>query len=269
MSEEPRDAELHTMDPTGRFSDRAADYVRYRPDYPAAAIDAVIEGLARPLLAADVGAGTGIAARALADREVGVIAIEPNAAMRAAAAPHARITWRDGAAEATGLADASVGLVLCAQAFHWFRHAEALAEFARVLPPGGRLALLWNARDHDDPLTRGYIEAIHAVGGEHPAERRCGEPGELDRVLALEPRFEPAEALTFPHAQPLDAAGLLGRATSASYVPKEGEALADLRERLARLHAHHADANGRVWMRYETRLWRLRRAPSVPGGPTR
>jgi SAM-dependent methyltransferase len=254
-----RDAELHTMDPTGRFTSRAADYVRFRPDYPAAAIEAVLEGLASPVTAADIGAGTGISARALAERGARVVAIEPNAAMRAAAELHEGITWSGAAAEETGLADASVALVLCAQAFHWFRHAEALAEFARVLVPGGRLALLWNSRDHCDAVTRGYIEAIHAVGGEHAAERRFAEPGALERVLARERRLRMGDALEFPHLQPLDAAGLLGRATSASYVPKEGAALAELTGRLQRLHAAHADASGLVRMRYVTRLWRLER----------
>src|SRR5689334_17937395 len=111
------------MDTVSRFDDRAADYVRYRPGYPAAAIDAVVHGLGEPasLRAADVGAGTGISARLLGDRGVAVIAVEPGAAMRGAAAPHSRITWIAGRADATGLRAASVDLVLCAQSFHWFQ----------------------------------------------------------------------------------------------------------------------------------------------------
>lgn len=253
MNEREHDAaELHEMDPTGRFSDRASDYVRHRPDYPSAAIDAILEGLGAPaaLVAADVGAGTGIASRALAARGVRVIAIEPNAAMRAAASADPRIEWRDGTAEATGLPASSVRVLVCAQAFHWFRPREALAEFHRVLEPGGRLALVWNARDHDDPLTRGYIEAIHAVGGEHPAERREFDPS----VVAANGGFTTMELRTFPHAQELGMEGLVGRATSASYVPREGAPFADLKARLESLHAAHADARGQVRMRYVTRV---------------
>src|SRR5262245_2571962 len=57
---EPHD--LAAMNPTGRFTDRAADYVKYRPDYPTAAFDAVLGGLGDParVHAVDVGAGTGI-----------------------------------------------------------------------------------------------------------------------------------------------------------------------------------------------------------------
>ena len=53
---------LHELNPIGRFSDRAIDYVKYRPGYPAEALDAILEGLRPPtqLVAADVGAGTGI-----------------------------------------------------------------------------------------------------------------------------------------------------------------------------------------------------------------
>src|SRR5262249_15013557 len=156
-------------------------YRRHRPDYPAASIDAVLEGLGAPasIVAADVGAGTGISSQLLAARGVRVLAIEPNEAMRAAGERHARIEWREGTAEHTGLEAGSVSLVLSAQAFHWFRPAESLAEFHRVLAPRGRLALMWNTRDRLDPLTLGYVEAIHAVGGEHPAETRAFDPDSI------------------------------------------------------------------------------------------
>ena len=66
------------MNPTGRFADRAADYAIGRPSYPEAAIDALFEGLGDPreVLAADVGAGTGISSRLLAARGAQVLAIE-------------------------------------------------------------------------------------------------------------------------------------------------------------------------------------------------
>ncbi len=69
-SEYIEDSVLAGMDPTGRFSDRAADYVKYRPDYPIAAIDHMLQGLGEPsrLVAADVGAGTGISTRMAAER---------------------------------------------------------------------------------------------------------------------------------------------------------------------------------------------------------
>lgn len=241
------------MDPTGRFSDRAADYARFRPDYPAAAWDAVLEGLGDPatLDAADVGAGTGISSRDLAARGVHVIAVEPNAAMREAAEPHPRVAWRNGTAETTTLDEASVDLVVCAQAFHWFRHDEAIAEFHRILRPRGRLALVWNGRDREDPLTRGYVEALHAVNGEHPAEIRPFDAG----VMSAAGRFDLPRLRTFPHRQQMNLEGLIGRATSASYAPKSGAALERLTALLAELFARHRDARGLVAMTYETRVW--------------
>src|SRR5689334_8771077 len=97
--------------PTCRFFDRAGDYARYRPGYPGAAIDAVLEGLPKACTVADVAAGTGILSRLVAARGARVLAVEPNAAMRAAAAPHPGVVWSDGTAEATGLPDGSVDLV--------------------------------------------------------------------------------------------------------------------------------------------------------------
>lgn len=250
------DPPLHQLEPTRRFTDRAADYVRWRPDYPAAAFDAMLEGLDPARLhAADVGAGTGISSRQLADRGLDVVAVEPNAAMREAAAPHPRVRWAHGTAEATGLPAESVGLVLAAQAFHWFQQPEAVAEFHRILVPDGRLALMWNERERADPLTRGYIEAIHAVGGEHPAERRAFDAGVVDRSG----RFGPVRAQRFAHAQRLDREGLLGRALSASYVPREDGPRAQLEERLSALFDTHREADDRVTMRYLTRLYLARR----------
>jgi SAM-dependent methyltransferase len=253
MSEE-RTPYLHELNPTRRFSDRAAEYRLYRPDYPEAAIDTLIEGRGDParLVAADAGAGTGIASRQLAARGVRVIAIEPNAEMRAAAEPHPLVEWRDGTAEATGLPDGSVGLVLAATAFHWFRPREALHEFHRVLIPGGRLALLWNTRDRADPLTVGYIAAVHQVHGEHPAERRRFDPAV---VAAAAGEFSPPRLLRIPHAQPLDRAGLIGRALSASYVPREGPGFVELTALLDALWRRHHDERGLVTMRYVTEVY--------------
>lgn len=95
----------YAMNSLNRFSDRAADYVKYRPSYPAAAIDKILVGLSSisQLVAADIGAGTGISSRLLAERGVKVLAIEPNAAMRQVAFPHPLVEYRDATAEANWL----------------------------------------------------------------------------------------------------------------------------------------------------------------------
>jgi SAM-dependent methyltransferase len=240
-----------------RFDDRAADYVRYRPTYPVQAIDAVLEGLspAGDLTAADVGAGTGISARLLADRGVHVVAVEPGAAMRSAAAPHQNVRWLSGRAEATGLASGSVDLVVCAQSFHWFKTPEAVAEFARVLRSGGRLAIMWNRRSKTDPLTAGYRQAILDVGGETAAER-MGFDVDVVNASGL---FQPVDRVALPNEQRVDLDALIGRARSASYVPKTGAAGERLVTLLGELHARYADASGFVRLIYETEIFRFTR----------
>jgi len=249
-------SDLHQLDTVGRFNDRASDYVKYRPTYPAAAIDAMLEGLGRPqqLLAADVGAGTGISARLLGDRGVRVIAVEPGEAMRRAAAPHPRVSWVAGRAESTGLQSGTLDLVLSAQSFHWFNPPDALREFARVLKRGGRVAIAWNRRSTTDPLTAGYRQAILDVGGETAAERMSFDPG----VIAASGVFTAPERLVFPNVQRLDLEGLIGRARSASYVPKEGPDGERLLSLLLALHEQHAGTDGTVALVYETEVFLAR-----------
>lgn len=243
---------LHELEPTSRFSDRGGVYARHRPGYPPEAIDAVVAGCGPGAVCADVGAGTGISARLVADRGVSVIAIEPNAGMRDAAEPHSRVEWRGGTAEATGLPDGSVDLVLCAQAFHWFDPDRALGEFRRVLRPRGRLCLVWNDRDERDPLTREYGRLILEASGDHPAARDrsgCGE------VIFASPHFTGAVRQVFEHGQPLTLDGLIGRALSASYTPREGPRHQALLTGLRGAFDQHRDGAGLVTMRYRTRVY--------------
>ena len=240
-------------DTVERFSDRATDYVRFRPTYPAGAIHAMLDGLGPPerLVAADIGAGTGISARLLGDRGLRVLAVEPGDAMRRAAAPHPNVAWVAGRAEATGLRSEVADLVLCAQSFHWFRPAEVLPEFARILKPRRRLAIMWNRRSTSDPLTAGYRQAILDVGGETAAERMRFDP----EVIGGSGLFSSAERQSFPNFQRLDLEGLIGRARSASYVPKRGAAGEHLVDRLRALHAQYAAANGYVTLVYQTEVF--------------
>ena len=237
-------------DTVGRFNDRVADYVRYRPTYPAEAVHAMLDGLGPPgrLVAADVGAGTGISARLLAERGVRVIAVEPGEAMRRAAAPHPNVAWIAGRAEATGLDSRSVDLVLCAQSFHWFRTTDALQEFARILKEQRRLAICWNRRSMSDPFTAGYRQAIVDVGGDTALESRTFDPD----VISDGGLFSSPERRSFPNVQRLDLAGLIGRARSASYVPKSGAAGQRLVILLRALHERYADGTGLVTLEYET-----------------
>jgi SAM-dependent methyltransferase len=137
----------------GDFTGLAADYAQFRPGYApqvAAAVLALVPQAPAGADAADVGAGTGIWTRMLAERGLrSVVAVEPNDDMRAqgiATSAGTGIHWRKGTAEATGLADGSADLVTMASSFHWADFERACAEFHRVLRPGGVFAALWNPR---------------------------------------------------------------------------------------------------------------------------
>jgi SAM-dependent methyltransferase len=245
---------LYTMDPEGRFSDRAAAYVSYRPSYPEGAIAAILDGLSNSarLVAADIGAGTGIAARLLADQDVQVWAIEPNAEMKSAAGLHSGITWKTGTAEQTGLATACVDLVTCFQAFHWFNPALCLPEFHRILRPHGRLAVVWNVRDRSDPLTAGYSAIVEELSHNHPAGSRMAAAAPLETCA----EFTNLRQLAFPYSHPLDLQGLIGRAQSVSYVPNDPQTQRQLTAKLTALYEQFA-FQGEVHMVYTTQVFLL------------
>lgn len=136
----------------GDFTSLAEDYSKFRPEYSPSVLDALLGMIARPaseIDAADVGAGTGIWTRMLAGRVRSIAAVEPNDDMRivgerdCAGLP---IAYRKGSGERTGLASGSVELLTMASSFHWVDFDQGLAEFHRVLVPGGRICLLWNPR---------------------------------------------------------------------------------------------------------------------------
>jgi SAM-dependent methyltransferase len=259
---------LSELDPTGRFSGLAGLYARCRPTYPAAAIDFVVRRtrLGPGSLLVDVGCGTGISARLFAERGVTVVGVEPNAAMRAQAGavpsppgtPAPR--YADGTAEATGLADASADVVLAAQAFHWFRPEPALAEFRRVLKPGGWVVLMWNERDETDPFTAGYGAVVRTAKEANSVEMPRGRAGD---PLLVSPLFERAERVTFGNEQELDEEGLLGRSFSASYAPKDPAEAALFAAALRAVFARF-QREGKVLLRYETSVY-LGRKPEGGG----
>ncbi|WP_419910500.1 class I SAM-dependent methyltransferase [Candidatus Poriferisodalis sp.] len=141
-------------DSTQAFSELAEAYSRARPQYPDLLWSTLRERLDHhpvPHSAIDVGSGTGIATRQLARALPGwrVVGVEPGEAMRAAAARDSSdtaIEFRFGTAEDMPLKTSSAGLVLAAQALHWFNHACFYAEAHRVLAPRGLIGIMQNDR---------------------------------------------------------------------------------------------------------------------------
>ncbi|WP_228041225.1 class I SAM-dependent methyltransferase [Nodosilinea sp. LEGE 07088] len=257
------------------FSDVATDYAEYRPSYPASAIDTMLEGFQQPstLAAADIGAGTGIGSRLLAQRGIRVQAIEPNADMRSAAIPHQNIEWIAGSAEQLPLLTSSIDLVVSFQAFHWFEFGQSLREFQRILKPTGRLALLWNFWNQADSFSHRYTHILYEVAKRYnsPAvQPQSGCPNVNDTRLTdwvkrrqyglfwqgiYLPHFKQLDRRQFMYQQTLDRAGLIGCALSQGFLPRSGAGVEDLCDRLDRLYADWKDKQGRVRLVYQTYLY--------------
>lgn len=242
--------------PTERFSDRARDYTVSRPSYPPEIFRDLVAGLkpAPPhshLRAVDVGAGTGISARLLADQGVVVTAAEPNAAMRLEAAPHPMVTMTADRAESLSLPDRACDIWLAAQAYHWFDGATALAEAGRVVRPGGRIAVLWNVRDDSDSFTAAYSSVIISHVGVDPSLTRLGT---ISREF-VEAGLGSLRMARARHHARHDLSGLLTRIRSASYIPREGPQHDQIIADLTALYHRHADAGGHVSLAYEARLF--------------
>ncbi len=241
-----------------RFTDRVADYVAYRPQYPADVLEVLRDelGLSASSIVADIGSGTGILSELLLRAGSTVFAVEPNEAMREAAEnllrdePNFRSV--DGTAERTTLPDASVDLVTAGQAFHWFDADAARVEFARILKPGGGVALVWNMRRiHATPFLRDYEKFLREFGTDY-TQVNCEQ---LPEARIAQFFVHGYQQRLFDNAQDFDFAGLRGRLLSSSYVPRAGHPnyelmLAELRRRF---DVHQQD--GRVRLEYDTRLY--------------
>ncbi len=197
---------------------RVADaYEQARPGYPA---DAVLWLAGEtPCDVVDLGAGTGKLTRSLAALGHHVVAVEPLGEMLdrlRATVPG--VTAVTGSAESMPLPDGAADVVACAQAFHWFDQEAALAEIARVLRPGGRIALVWNVRDERVPWVS---ELSDAMVGRTGVDRGAAAPIEQSGL------YGPVEHATFEHTQTVDREALRSLVLSRSYcavLPEEERA---------------------------------------------
>jgi SAM-dependent methyltransferase len=237
-------------------------YEKIRPEYPSAAIDLLVEELAiaRGRVVVDVGAGTGKLTRALTATGATVIAVEPLAEMRERLAETVPLAVPfDGTAERMALRDGSVHAITVAQAFHWFDGDRALAEFHRVLGPGGRVGLIWNVRDRRAPWVAAFDALVDAVDPERPDHQTGRWRAAFERTSL----FEPLRSRDIPHAQTLTPSEIVDRAltvSSISVLPDaERERVLDGFRALA---ATHPDIRGRetVELPYLTKVyWTERR----------
>jgi ubiquinone/menaquinone biosynthesis C-methylase UbiE len=167
--------------PPDSFGRTAREYELGRPEWPEELLDRIIAdlGLGSQAAVLDLGAGTGKLTRLLVHRFERVVAVEPDDAMRAVleeVVPGAES--KAGSAEAIPLNDAEADAAFSGEAFHWFASPETIDELARVLRPGGGLAIFWNIFLESDPPLDDEAEAVL-----EKAFARGGAPG-LPRVLS-------------------------------------------------------------------------------------
>ena len=205
-----------------RFSNRADNYARFRPGYPAAVIEILTTEcrLDEDSVIADVGSGTGILSELFLKNGNSVFGVEPNAAMRQTAEhllqKQEKFVNINATAEATTLHSESVDFVTAAQAFHWFDRAEAKQEFTRILKPEGWVVLIWNERRLDSTaFLRDYENLLLRYGTDYEQVRHENVAGEIADFFAP----ETFELSVLPNAQHFDFESLKGRLLSSSYAP--------------------------------------------------
>lgn len=242
-----------------RFSNRVADYARYRPSYPPGVVQLLREecGLQPAHVVADVGSGTGLLSKLFLEHGNRVFGVEPNAEMRAAGEAflqqYANFHSVSGTAEASTLATHSVDFITAGQAFHWFQPAAARAEFQRILKPGGWVVVAWNDRRMDEtPFAREYESLLQRFGTDYKSVRDAYPEVQTIREFLNDARLGTRD---LPNHQVFDWEGLCGRLRSSSYAPKEGHAnFAPMMAELQRLFSSN-QRDGRVRMDYFTRVY--------------
>jgi SAM-dependent methyltransferase len=215
------------IDPARSFDRAAEEYERARPDYPDVLLDLL--PLARGATVLDLGAGTGKLTRVLARRYARVIAVEPLDGMRAIlerVVPGAEALA--GTAEDIPLEDAVVDGVFAGQAFHWFAHDRAVAEIARVLRPGGVLALVWNEAGDPSPLPGAYYDCLERLY--EPVREQLDKAEPWPAIVARGP-FGDVRQDAVEHEQTQDRDAVLTFAQSVSWVAHRP---AEERARIAR-----------------------------------
>lgn len=240
------------------FVGEGGAYDSVRPAYPDEAVAALIDAARRargasetgqggPLRAADIGAGTGKMSELLACSGLLVDAVEPSEAMRAQASSIEGVTWHGGVAEDTGLPNGVYDIVVFAQSWHWVDSERAGLEAARILRPGGALAIVWNQMAVSIPWVH-RLTRIMRSGDVHRPDRPPTPGGGFAPMtltqIAWEDRMTPEQILT------------LGT-TRSSYIRSSEAGRARMQENLRwYLYDHLGYAPGeQVAIPYATLVW--------------
>ncbi|MET6997672.1 class I SAM-dependent methyltransferase [Chitinophaga defluvii] len=243
---------------TGRFSNRVADYVKYRPGYPEAVMPYLqeITGLPAGGMVADIGSGTGISSRLFLDNGYQVCGVEPNKEMREKAEEllktYPGFTSVNGTAEASTLESASADLIVAGQAFHWFDRIKTKVEWSRIARPGAYAVVLFNERQIVSPFEKAYEELLLQYATDY-TQINHRNVADADLFAFYAPA--PGQVKTFHNEQVFDFDGVKGRMLSSSYVPTASSPVyEEMLSRLQQIFEQH-QVNGKVKFDYETKVY--------------
>jgi SAM-dependent methyltransferase len=178
---------MSELDPDAFDAFEAAGWASQAATY-GSFVGLVTERLAEPLLNAtsvtvgtrvlDVATGPGYVAGRAAERGAEVVAVDVvDEMLQLARARHPGVDFRSGDAQDLPFEDGLFGAVVCNFGLlHFGRPERAASELARVLEPGGRVALtVW-----DEPTRNRWLgvmlDAVAQVGAAPPADLPVGPP---------------------------------------------------------------------------------------------
>lgn len=237
------------------FGAEAETYERSRPTYPPDAVAWLAEhlGIGPGAIVVDLAAGTGKLTRLLVPAGSSLVAVEPVGGMRETLrSVVAGVPVVAGAAEALPFAPRSLDAVTVAQAFHWFEAEAAFTELHTVVRPGGRVGLVWNARDRSVDWVDRAWSIMDRVEKRAPwrEHERWSESALGDRA-----GFGPLHGETFHHEQTFTREGVVERFRGVSHVAvlplaRREAVLDELRDLLA----SHPDTRARDELRIPYRV---------------
>ena len=233
------------------FDELSADYSRYRPRYPDALSEYLVDrcGLTARSRVLDVGAGTGKGSAMLAEHGIRPVSVEQSFLMirqGVDAYPGSRFVC--GNAEALGVASASFDLVTSAQALHLFDLDRSLPEFARVLKPGAFLAVYWYCLDLSLAHTQAIAGLLDSFESSHDA---LDQAGQADWQARLEHggRFEVVDQQRFSYSVPMTSEDWVGLARTIPALRASGASFeTSLRNQLARYDSVDCPYVADLWL---------------------
>ena len=236
--------EIHATAARG-FARAAESYERGRPEYPFDAVRLLVASLelVPGSMVVEPGAGTGKFTRLLVPSEAQIIAVEPVVQMRdkfTALLPG--IPVLDGTAEAVPLPDNCADAVIAAQAFHWFQGEAALAEFHRLLRPGGKLGLIWNRRDEAVDWVGQLVQIIGRFEEGSPRYKS----GQWKQAFSTTSFFSPLRHVEFGYRQSGSPDTVVDRVASMSIIAAlSAETRGGVLEEVRTLLYEHPETRGR------------------------